>query len=194
MPQPSGESSKVKVKVRVNVHGVFSVSGASLVEVVKSAEGEEPMETDTPAKEDEVRSSLMVLCIPWHQGIHWAQSSWFKKINKYKHYDALALKTRFYLFWEPYYKFKCGSESLLLLFCVCTEYRSHFWNEYWIAKVYLEELIANFSHNLDFFPQNFKCSFSFFLWIQKCEGKKVGIVSLKSCNCRFYLLFILWCK
>uniref|UniRef100_A0A673GQ09 Heat shock protein 4a n=1 Tax=Sinocyclocheilus rhinocerous TaxID=307959 RepID=A0A673GQ09_9TELE len=53
VPQPSGESSKVKVKVRVNVHGVFSVSSASLVEVVKSAEGEEPMETDTPAKEDE---------------------------------------------------------------------------------------------------------------------------------------------
>uniref|UniRef100_A0A8C2G3Z5 Heat shock protein 4a n=1 Tax=Cyprinus carpio TaxID=7962 RepID=A0A8C2G3Z5_CYPCA len=48
VPQPSGESSKVKVKVRVNVHGVFSVSGASLVEVVKSAEGEEPMETDMP--------------------------------------------------------------------------------------------------------------------------------------------------
>uniref|UniRef100_A0A671PJL0 Heat shock 70 kDa protein 4-like n=1 Tax=Sinocyclocheilus anshuiensis TaxID=1608454 RepID=A0A671PJL0_9TELE len=53
VPQPSGESSKVKVKVRVNVHGVFSVSSASLVEVVKSAEGEEPMEMDTPAKEDE---------------------------------------------------------------------------------------------------------------------------------------------
>uniref|UniRef100_A0A673GSB7 Heat shock protein 4a n=1 Tax=Sinocyclocheilus rhinocerous TaxID=307959 RepID=A0A673GSB7_9TELE len=59
VPQPSGESSKVKVKVRVNVHGVFSVSSASLVEVVKSAEGEEPMETDTPAKEDEVKSLLM---------------------------------------------------------------------------------------------------------------------------------------
>uniref|UniRef100_A0A673J8P5 Heat shock 70 kDa protein 4-like n=1 Tax=Sinocyclocheilus rhinocerous TaxID=307959 RepID=A0A673J8P5_9TELE len=53
VPQPSGESSKVKVKVRVNVHGVFSVSSASLVEVVKSAEGEEPMEMDTPVKEDE---------------------------------------------------------------------------------------------------------------------------------------------
>ncbi|XP_052443294.1 heat shock 70 kDa protein 4 [Carassius gibelio] len=53
VPQPSGESSKVKVKVRVNVHGVFSVSSASLVEVLKSAEGEEPMETETPAKEDE---------------------------------------------------------------------------------------------------------------------------------------------
>ncbi|XP_051955603.1 heat shock 70 kDa protein 4-like [Xyrauchen texanus] len=53
VPQPSGESSKVKVKVRVNVHGVFSVSSASLVEVLKSAEGEEPMETETPTKEDE---------------------------------------------------------------------------------------------------------------------------------------------
>lgn len=58
VPQPSGESAKVKVKVRVNVHGVFSVSSASLVEVIKSAEGDEPMETDTPAKEDEVRTSV----------------------------------------------------------------------------------------------------------------------------------------
>ncbi|CAM4672409.1 unnamed protein product [Leuciscus chuanchicus] len=58
VPQPSGESSKVKVKVRVNVHGVFSVSSASLVEVLKTAEGEEPMETDTPAKEDEIKTSL----------------------------------------------------------------------------------------------------------------------------------------
>lgn len=58
VPQPSGESSKVKVKVRVNVHGVFSVSSASLVEIVKMAEGEEPMETDTPSKEDEVKTSL----------------------------------------------------------------------------------------------------------------------------------------
>uniref|UniRef100_A0A8C6Q4L9 Heat shock protein 4a n=1 Tax=Nothobranchius furzeri TaxID=105023 RepID=A0A8C6Q4L9_NOTFU len=41
VPQASGESAKVKVKVRVNVHGVFSVSSASLVEVVKLAEGEE---------------------------------------------------------------------------------------------------------------------------------------------------------
>ncbi|XP_023008192.1 heat shock 70 kDa protein 4a isoform X2 [Maylandia zebra] len=52
-PQASGESAKVKVKVRVNVHGVFSVSSASLVEVVKTAEGEEPMETDQIVKEEE---------------------------------------------------------------------------------------------------------------------------------------------
>lgn len=57
LPQASGECSKVKVKVRVNVHGVFSVSSASLVEVVKTAEGEEPMETDPAAREEEVMPS-----------------------------------------------------------------------------------------------------------------------------------------
>ncbi|XP_013872294.1 heat shock 70 kDa protein 4a isoform X2 [Austrofundulus limnaeus] len=54
VPQASGESTKVKVKVRVNVHGVFSVSSASLVEIVKVAEGEEPMETDQTVKEEEM--------------------------------------------------------------------------------------------------------------------------------------------
>ncbi|KAM9331954.1 heat shock 70 kDa protein 4a isoform 3-T3 [Pholidichthys leucotaenia] len=53
VPQASGESTKIKVKVRVNVHGVFSVSNASLVEVIKTAEEEEPMETDQTAKEEE---------------------------------------------------------------------------------------------------------------------------------------------
>ncbi|KAK7926314.1 hypothetical protein WMY93_008624 [Mugilogobius chulae] len=52
-PQQSGESSKVKVKVRVNIHGVFNVAGASLVEVVKSTEGEEPMETEPITAKDE---------------------------------------------------------------------------------------------------------------------------------------------
>lgn len=55
VPQASGESSKVKVKVRVNIHGIFSVSSASLVEVQKSDETEEPMETEpTNEKEGEV--------------------------------------------------------------------------------------------------------------------------------------------
>ncbi|XP_068456115.1 heat shock 70 kDa protein 4a [Clinocottus analis] len=53
VPQASGESSKVKVKVRVNVHGMFSVSSASLIEVLKIAEGEEPIETDQPVKDEE---------------------------------------------------------------------------------------------------------------------------------------------
>ncbi|XP_044310187.1 heat shock 70 kDa protein 4 [Varanus komodoensis] len=53
MPQADGSSSKVKVKVRVNIHGIFSVSSASLVEVHKSEDNEEPMETDQQAKEEE---------------------------------------------------------------------------------------------------------------------------------------------
>ncbi|XP_063059263.1 heat shock 70 kDa protein 4-like [Engraulis encrasicolus] len=58
VPQASGESAKVKVKVRVNVHGMFSVSSASLVEVLKAAEGEEPMDTDPAAKEDETKMQV----------------------------------------------------------------------------------------------------------------------------------------
>ncbi|KAK5620398.1 Heat shock 70 kDa protein 4 [Crenichthys baileyi] len=52
VPQASGESSKVKVKVRVNIHGIFSVSSASLVEVQKSDEAEEPMETEQASDKD----------------------------------------------------------------------------------------------------------------------------------------------
>ncbi|XP_034453285.1 heat shock 70 kDa protein 4b [Hippoglossus hippoglossus] len=57
VPQASGESSKVKVKVRVNIHGIFSVSSASLVEVQKSDETEEPMETEQ-ANEKEGESKM----------------------------------------------------------------------------------------------------------------------------------------
>ncbi|XP_019958780.2 heat shock 70 kDa protein 4b [Paralichthys olivaceus] len=52
VPQASGESSKVKVKVRVNIHGIFSVSSASLVELQKSDETEEPMETEQANEKD----------------------------------------------------------------------------------------------------------------------------------------------
>lgn len=58
VPQATGESSKVKVKVRVNIHGIFSVSSASLVEVQKSDETEEPMETEQANdKEEQVHVS-----------------------------------------------------------------------------------------------------------------------------------------
>nr|CAD7396596.1 unnamed protein product [Timema poppensis] len=39
-PTPEGESAKVKVKVRVNLHGIFSVSSAALVEKLTAAEQE----------------------------------------------------------------------------------------------------------------------------------------------------------
>ena len=61
VPQASGESSKVKVKVRVNIHGIFSVSSASLVEVQKSDETEEPMETEQAEKDGEVNDNAFSL-------------------------------------------------------------------------------------------------------------------------------------
>ncbi|XP_078067223.1 heat shock 70 kDa protein 4L isoform X2 [Mustelus asterias] len=48
-PQNDGESSKVKVKVRVNIHGIFNVSSASLIEKPRPEVGQVedvPMETD----------------------------------------------------------------------------------------------------------------------------------------------------
>lgn len=66
VPQASGESSKVKVKVRVNIHGIFSVSSASLVEVQKSDEAEEPMETEqVNDKEEQVHVSTLCSTIKW---------------------------------------------------------------------------------------------------------------------------------
>ncbi|XP_072524352.1 heat shock 70 kDa protein 4b [Salminus brasiliensis] len=63
VPQATGESSKVKVKVRINIHGIFSVSSASLVEVQKSEEGEEAMDTEqtsTPNTEKDEESKMQV--------------------------------------------------------------------------------------------------------------------------------------
>ncbi|XP_017340400.1 heat shock 70 kDa protein 4b [Ictalurus punctatus] len=63
VPQATGESSKVKVKVRMNIHGIFSVSSASLVEVLKSEEAEEPMDTEqttSPTTEKEEENKMQV--------------------------------------------------------------------------------------------------------------------------------------
>ena len=50
--QPNGDNSKVKIKVRVNIHGVFVVSTAYTVETVveEASEVSEPMETDNAAE------------------------------------------------------------------------------------------------------------------------------------------------
>ena len=53
VPQANGESSKVKVKVRVNISGLFSVSGATITEKVEnapSADEQEPMDVDNSAE------------------------------------------------------------------------------------------------------------------------------------------------
>lgn len=48
VPQSSGDSSKVKVKVRVNIHGLFSISSATMTEKIEvaAAEEAEPMDVD----------------------------------------------------------------------------------------------------------------------------------------------------
>ncbi|KAF8785641.1 heat shock protein 105 kDa-like [Argiope bruennichi] len=40
-PTPEGESSKVKVKARINIHGIFSISSATMVEKVTAAPNEQ---------------------------------------------------------------------------------------------------------------------------------------------------------
>ncbi|NXD12271.1 HS105 protein, partial [Nothocercus nigrocapillus] len=50
--QKDGEKSKVKVKVRVNTHGIFSVSTASMVEPVKNEESEDvTVETEVESQD-----------------------------------------------------------------------------------------------------------------------------------------------
>lgn len=65
VPQPHGDSSKVKVKVRVNVHGIFSVSSASLIEKQKGEAEDmqidsEPMVQNEGKPEEQVRPQLTI--------------------------------------------------------------------------------------------------------------------------------------
>ena len=57
-PQANGESSKVKVKVRVNIHGIFLVSSASMVEKldVSPEEEEKNEENAKPAEAMDVEN------------------------------------------------------------------------------------------------------------------------------------------
>lgn len=51
-PQHDGDNSKVKVKVRVNVHGIFSVANASVIEKqnIEGDTSDVPMDTELPCK------------------------------------------------------------------------------------------------------------------------------------------------
>ena len=49
VPQANGDSSKVKLKVRVNINGLFDVSGATITEKIENppaADEQEPMDVD----------------------------------------------------------------------------------------------------------------------------------------------------
>ncbi|XP_010950871.2 heat shock 70 kDa protein 4L [Camelus bactrianus] len=53
-PQSDGDSSKVKVKVRINIHGIFSVASASVIEKqnIDGDPSDVPMETETSLKNE----------------------------------------------------------------------------------------------------------------------------------------------
>lgn len=52
-PTEAGEASKVKVKVRMSIHGVFFIKSASMIEKLPGPP-EESMETDKPQNSDSV--------------------------------------------------------------------------------------------------------------------------------------------
>ena len=51
-PQANGESSKVKVKVRINGSGIFGVSGATMYEKLEGGEEEKEESMDVDGEED----------------------------------------------------------------------------------------------------------------------------------------------
>ncbi|XP_009889729.1 PREDICTED: heat shock 70 kDa protein 4L isoform X2 [Charadrius vociferus] len=65
-PQHDGDNSKVKVKVRVNIHGLFSVANASIIEKtnVEGDQNDTPMDTESSSKnqgrDDELQLPLII--------------------------------------------------------------------------------------------------------------------------------------
>ncbi|KYO47370.1 heat shock 70 kDa protein 4L [Alligator mississippiensis] len=69
-PQHDGDNSKVKVKVRVNIHGIFSVANASIIEK-QSIEGEPndvPMDTESTCKNQRKEDELDNMQIDQEEG------------------------------------------------------------------------------------------------------------------------------
>ncbi|XP_054059677.1 heat shock 70 kDa protein 4L isoform X8 [Rissa tridactyla] len=64
-PQHDGDNSKVKVKVRVNIHGLFSVANASIIEKqnIEGDQNDTPMDTESSSKnqgrDDELGKMMM---------------------------------------------------------------------------------------------------------------------------------------
>ncbi|NXR02535.1 HS74L protein, partial [Sagittarius serpentarius] len=70
-PQHDGDNSKVKVKVRVNIHGLFSVANASIIEK-QSIEGDHndtPMDTESSSKNQGRDDELDKMQVDQDEGI-----------------------------------------------------------------------------------------------------------------------------
>ncbi|XP_014805418.1 PREDICTED: heat shock 70 kDa protein 4L isoform X1 [Calidris pugnax] len=75
-PQHDGDNSKVKVKVRVNIHGLFSVASASVIEK-QNIEGEQndtPMDTESSTKNQGRDDELDKMQVDQDEGIQKSQA------------------------------------------------------------------------------------------------------------------------
>uniref|UniRef100_A0A8D0L708 Heat shock 70 kDa protein 4L n=1 Tax=Sphenodon punctatus TaxID=8508 RepID=A0A8D0L708_SPHPU len=71
-PQHYGDNSKVKVKVRVNVHGIFSVANASVIEKqsLESDHNDMPMDTESSCKNQGKDNELDKMQVDQDDGNH----------------------------------------------------------------------------------------------------------------------------
>ncbi|NWH30030.1 HS74L protein, partial [Chloropsis hardwickii] len=75
-PQHDGDNSKVKVKVRVNIHGLFSVASASIIEK-QSVEGDPndtPMDTESASKNQGRDEELDKMQVDQEEGVQKSQA------------------------------------------------------------------------------------------------------------------------
>ncbi|XP_009467011.1 PREDICTED: heat shock 70 kDa protein 4L isoform X2 [Nipponia nippon] len=75
-PQHDGDNSKVKVKVRVNIHGLFSVANASIIEKqnVEGDHNDMPMDTESSSKNQGRDDELDKMQVDQDEGIQKSQA------------------------------------------------------------------------------------------------------------------------
>lgn len=73
VPNKEGESSKVKVKVRLDIHGVLTVVNASLVEKLAIAPEPEPEKMELEGQEDKAKETT----VDGTSEVCWTQWLWY---------------------------------------------------------------------------------------------------------------------
>ncbi|NXR10940.1 HS74L protein, partial [Semnornis frantzii] len=75
-PQHDGDNSKVKVKVRVNIHGLFSVANASIIEKqnVEGDHNDTPMDTESSSKNQGRDEELDKMQVDQEEGVQKSQA------------------------------------------------------------------------------------------------------------------------
>ncbi|NXK47989.1 HS74L protein, partial [Chauna torquata] len=75
-PQHDGDNSKVKVKVRVNIHGLFSVANASIIEKqnIEGDQNDTPMDTESSSKNQGRDDELDKMQVDQDEGIQKSQA------------------------------------------------------------------------------------------------------------------------